>query len=84
MLRKPREEPSLLELFRTDGAVRGEPSSLELSRVATEEDGVKVQPAIDEVNKKLREYEKIIYHIAVGMYMLYGFCTARQVVQEVG
>ena len=29
-----------------------EPSSLELSRVATEEDEVKVKPAIDEVNEE--------------------------------
>ena len=35
------------ELLRKPNA---EPSSLELSRVATEEDEVKVKPAIDEVN----------------------------------
>ena len=51
LLRKPNAEPSSLELCWTDGAARGEPSSLELSRVATEEDEVKVKPAIDEVNE---------------------------------
>ena len=49
-LREPNAEPSLLELCGTDGAARGEPSLLELSRVATEEDEVKVKPVIDEVN----------------------------------
>ena len=52
LLREPKTEPSSLELCRTDGAARGEPSSLELSRVATEEDEVKVKPAIDEINEE--------------------------------
>ena len=30
----------------------GEPSLLELARVATEEDEVKVKPAIDEINEE--------------------------------
>ena len=46
-LRKPNAEPSLLEL----------------SRVATEEDKVNVQPAIYEVNEKMKNYEDWKYRI---------------------
>ena len=59
-----RAEPSSLELCRTDGAAREEPSLLELFRVATEEDEVN---AAKESTKSMKSEELEDFEIEVQM-----------------